>query len=163
VWVGTGESWMRNSVSVGTGVYKSTDAGGSWKLMGLEDSEHIARIAVDPKQSDTIYVCAAGHLWNANEQRGVFKTTDGGKTSKKTALYRSDDLGEHWRAVNDSFNVAVRPFYFARLVVDPSDFNRVYKPGLNLTYSTDGGGSFNAPIAGGGGTVHGDHHALWIN
>src|SRR5262245_8109124 len=92
VWVGTGESWMRNSVSVGTGVYKSTDNGATWKLMGLEDSEHIARIAVDPKQSETVYVCASGHLWNANEQRGVFKTTDGGKTWKKV-LYVDADTG----------------------------------------------------------------------
>src|SRR5437763_15802739 len=92
VWVGTGESWMRNSVSVGTGVYKTTDGGGSWKPMGLEDSEHIARIAVDPNKSDTVYVCAAGHLWNANEQRGVSKTSDGGKTWQKV-LYVDADTG----------------------------------------------------------------------
>jgi len=92
IWVGTGESWMRNSVSVGTGVYKTTDGGGSWKQMGLEDSEHIASIAVDPKQSDTVYVCAAGHLWSSNEQRGVFKTADGGKTWKKV-LYVDADTG----------------------------------------------------------------------
>src|SRR5205814_703140 len=83
VWVGTGESWMRNSVSVGTGICKSSDAGASWSATGLEDTEHIARIAVSPKSSDTVYVCATGHAWNANEQRGVFKTTDGGKTWKK--------------------------------------------------------------------------------
>jgi photosystem II stability/assembly factor-like uncharacterized protein len=248
VWVGTGESWMRNSVSVGDGVYRSTDGGGSWKRLGLEDSEHIARIAVDPKAGETAYVCATGHAWNANEERGLFKTTDGGKTwkkilyvdantgcsdvtldpqmpsivyagmwqfrrqpdffnsggpgsglyksvdggehwqklnvaegtlgrvavavapsrtsvvyalveSKKTALYRSDDLGEHWRRVNDSFNVTVRPFYFARIAVDPHDYNRVYKPGYTFSYSTDGGDSFTNSASG----VHSDMHALWIN
>jgi photosystem II stability/assembly factor-like uncharacterized protein len=254
VWVGTGESWMRNSVSVGTGVYRSTDAGATWNNAGLTDTEHIARIAVDAKNGETAYVCATGHAWNANEERGVFKTTDGGKTwkkilyvdantgcsdlsldpqmpnvviagmwqfrrqpdffnsggpgsglykstdggehwtklgaangipagnlgriavaqapsrpsvvyalieAKKTALYRSDDLGEHFREVNDSFNVAVRPFYFARVVVDPLDYNRVYKPGLSLGYSVDGGKTFTGGL--GGGSVHGDHHALWIN
>ena len=78
VWVGTGESWTRNSVSVGTGVYKTEDGGDSWKLVGLEDTERIAAIVVDPSEPDTVYVCATGHLWNANDERGVYRTTDGG-------------------------------------------------------------------------------------
>src|SRR5881398_3553224 len=63
VWVGSGESWVRNSVSVGDGVYKSTDGGENWTNLGLKDSEHIARILVDPTSTDTVYVCAPGKLW----------------------------------------------------------------------------------------------------
>src|SRR5262249_56029744 len=92
VGVGTGESWTRNSVSVGTGVYKTTDAGDTWTFMGLEDSERIARIVIDPKNSDVVYVAATGHLWNSNEQRGVFKTTDGGKSWQKV-LYIDKETG----------------------------------------------------------------------
>jgi photosystem II stability/assembly factor-like uncharacterized protein len=83
VWVGTGEPWMRNSVSVGDGVYKSTDGGENWTNVGLKDTEHIAKILIDPKNGDTVFVCATGHLWDDNDERGVFKTTDGGKTWKK--------------------------------------------------------------------------------
>ncbi|ANM32234.1 hypothetical protein ABI59_12845 [Acidobacteria bacterium Mor1] len=79
IWVGTGEAWPRNSVSVGEGVFKSTDGGESWKQVGLTDSERIVEILVHPEESDTVYVCATGHLWDANEERGVYKTTDGGE------------------------------------------------------------------------------------
>jgi photosystem II stability/assembly factor-like uncharacterized protein len=83
VWVGTGESWARNSVSVGDGIYKSTDGGENWTNVGLKDSERISRILVDPKDGDTVYACATGHLWDDNAERGVFKTSDGGKTWRK--------------------------------------------------------------------------------
>ena len=64
--------------------------------------------------------------------------------AEKTALYRSDDVGESWQEVNSSFNLQVRPFYFAHLAVDPTDFKTVYKPGFTLTVSTDGGKTFNS-------------------
>src|SRR5262249_11877777 len=80
VWVGTGESWMRNSVSVGDGIYKSTDGGENWTNMGLRESEHIVRILVHPKSSDTVYACVPGKLWSDSADRGVYKTSDGGKT-----------------------------------------------------------------------------------
>ena len=257
VWVGTGESWVRNSVSVGTGLYRSRDAGDSWEMVGLADSEHVSRVLVNPRDGNTVYACALGHLWNSNEERGVYKTTDGGKTWKKvlyvddktgcaemamdpqhpdtvyaamwqvrrepwtftsggpasglfkstdgganwkpirkglpdgdlgrigvavapskpsrvyavvearnhTALFRSDDAGDSWSEVNNSFNVAGRPFYFARVIVDPNNPDRVYKPGFGLTVSDDAGKSFSATFSTEdfGGGVHGDHHALWVN
>ncbi|GJM35248.1 MAG: hypothetical protein DHS20C18_42490 [Saprospiraceae bacterium] len=92
VWVGTGEPWTRNSISVGTGVYKSTNGGTSWKLMGLENSEHISDIIVHPEQPNTVYVAAQGHLWNANEERGVYKTTDGGENWERV-LYIDENTG----------------------------------------------------------------------
>jgi photosystem II stability/assembly factor-like uncharacterized protein len=83
VWVGTGESWMRNSVSMGDGVYKSTDGGDNWNNVGLPNSEHIAKILVDPKDGQTVYACATGHAFSDNPDRGVYKTSDGGATWRK--------------------------------------------------------------------------------
>src|SRR6201991_2785385 len=83
IWVGTGESWTRNSVSIGDGIYKSTDGGENWTNVGLKDSEHIAKILVDPADGNNVLVCGMGHLWDDNEERGVYKTSDVGKTWKK--------------------------------------------------------------------------------
>lgn len=80
VWVGTGENKSQRSVSYGDGVYKSVDGGQSWENVGLETSEHISRIVVDPRDSDVVYVASQGPLWNPGGERGLFKTTDGGKT-----------------------------------------------------------------------------------
>src|SRR5436190_1039804 len=80
VWVGTGEAWTRNSTSVGDGVYKSTDGGENWTNMGLKDSERIAKVLIDPTDTNTVFVCAAGKLWSDSADRGVYKTSDGGKT-----------------------------------------------------------------------------------
>jgi photosystem II stability/assembly factor-like uncharacterized protein len=263
VWVGTGEAWTRNSVSVGDGVYKSTDGGENWTNMGLKDSERIAKILVDPRSTNTVYVCAPGKLWSDSDERGLYKTTDGGKTwtrilkgpnastgcsmismdkqnpqtiyaslwdfrrkgwtfrsggdgpnafsgsgffkstdagaswteldeksatglpakpwgriaiavapSKpstvyasieaempKDGLYRSDDGGKTWRQLDRSQNMIWRPFYFANLIVDPKDENKIYKPDGSLIASNDGGESFSN-ISGG---AHGDFHDVWIN
>lgn len=80
VWVGTGEGNNRNSSSWGHGVYRSTDAGATFKSVGLEETRDIPHLAVDPRDPDVCYVAALGHLWGANPERGVFKTTDGGAT-----------------------------------------------------------------------------------
>jgi photosystem II stability/assembly factor-like uncharacterized protein len=80
VWVGTGESWTRNSVSIGDGIYKSSDGGQTWTNLGLPNSERITRIVVHPKNGDIVYACVPGKLWSDSADRGLYKTTDGGKT-----------------------------------------------------------------------------------
>jgi photosystem II stability/assembly factor-like uncharacterized protein len=136
VWVGTGESWTRNSVSVGDGLYKTTDGGDNWTKVGLEDCERIAKIAIDPQHPDTVYVAVPGHLWNSHPSRGVFRTRDGGKTWEKV-LYVNEDTG------------------CGDLALDPSNPSIVYAgmwqfrrkpysfasggPGSGLYKSTDGG------------------------
>jgi photosystem II stability/assembly factor-like uncharacterized protein len=92
VWVGTGENNPRNSVSYGDGVYKSTDGGKTWKNMGLNKTFQIGRVLVHPKNPDIVYVGALGRLYGPNEERGLFKTTDGGKTWEKI-LYVDDKTG----------------------------------------------------------------------
>ena len=250
VWVGSGESWVRNSVSAGDGLYRSRDGGDSWDKVGLAESEHIAAIAIDPQHTDTVYVAALGHLWSSGGERGVYRTRDGGKTwervlfvdqntgcadiavdpndprivyaamwqfrrlpwsfnsggpgsglyrsndggatwtrlgqglpegvlgriaiaiaptrpgrvwvtveAKKGALLRSEDHGDHWATLNDGTNIISRPFYFARLVADPKDPNKLYKPGFGLSASDDGGATFSGIAQ----STHGDHHALWIH
>lgn len=263
IWVGTGEPWTRNSVSIGDGIYRSTDGGDNWTNLGLKESERISKILVDPNDTNTVYVCAAGKLWSDSDERGVYKTTDGGKSwtkilkganlstgcsmlsmdkansktiyagmwdfrrkgwtfrsggendkatsgsgmfrstdggatwteleeksaaglppkpwgrvavsiapsnSKvvyavieavmpKDGLYRSDDGGATWKALDRSQSMIWRPFYFSQLIVDPKDENKVYKPNLSLIMSRDGGASFSN-ISGG---THGDHHIVWIN
>ena len=263
IWVGTGESWMRNSVSIGDGIYKSTDGGDNWTNVGLKDSEHIAKILVDPAAPNTVYACVPGKLWSDSDERGVYKTTDGGKTwtkilkganastgcsmmsmdaknpgtiyagtwdfrrkgwtfrsggdgetapsasglfkstdggatwsdlnestakglpSKpwgrvavtvapsnpdvvyafieavppKNALYRSSDGGKTWEQRDRSQAMVWRPFYFANLIVDPKNENRVFKPDGPLVVSNDGGQSFSGISNG----AHGDFHDLWID
>ena len=89
VWVGTGEILMARSSYAGTGVFKSTDAGKTWRNMGLRDTQHIGRVLIDPKDPETVYVAAIGHLFSTNAERGLFKTTDGGRTWSKV-LYVSE-------------------------------------------------------------------------
>jgi hypothetical protein len=92
IWVGTGEDNPRNSVSFGDGVYKSTDGGKTWQFMGLRDTERISRIIVHPTNPQIVYVAAIGHAFGPNPERGVFMTTDGGKTWQKV-LYTDDRHG----------------------------------------------------------------------
>ena len=256
VWVGTGEIWTRNSVSVGDGIYRSYDAGKNWEHKGLEDSERIAKIIIHPEDPNVIFVAVLGALWSDSESRGVYKSTDGGDSWEKvlyvdartgasdlildannperllagmysfrrqawdyfsggkgsgifesldggktwnklttdlpkgmmgrislsqspadanvvyaliesdsTALFRSTDGGKSWAEKNRSGTVSERPFYFNLIVADPVDTARVFKPGLNLNISNDGGKSFSVPYNQNplGGGIHVDHHTLWIN
>ena len=92
VYVGSGESSLRDSMGFGNGMYKSTDAGRTWTHIGLSDTQHIGKIAVDPRNPNVLYVAAIGHLYAPNEERGVFKSTDGGASWKKV-LYRDPNIG----------------------------------------------------------------------
>lgn len=93
VWIGTGEQNNRNSSSWGDGVYKTTDGGKSWTHMGLKETRHISRVIIHPKDENVIYVAALGSLWGPSQDRGIFKTTDGGKTWKKILTTENDLTG----------------------------------------------------------------------
>ena len=261
IWVGTGEGWTRNSVSVGDGVWKSTDGGDNWTRMGLPNSERITSIKIDPRDRNTVYVCAPGALWSDSPDRGLYRTTDGGAhwaqvlrgsnlstgcssiaidpadsrhlmaglwdfrrkpwtfrsggegpeaasgsrlmesrdggaswtpldaasraglpkgpwgrveivfapsnprmlyafiENVRSALYASADGGRTWQERDRSQGMVWRPFYFAKLVVDPKDDQKLFKMGYSVTASEDGGKSF----ANAAGSSHGDWHQVWIN
>src|SRR6185369_5957863 len=137
VWVGSGESWVRNSVSVGDGVYKSTDGGENWTNVGLHDSEHIAKILVDPKDGNNVLVCATGHLWNDNDERGVYKTSDGGKSWKKVLGGSNGFTGSGLISIsrNDPKTVYASLWDFRR----QGWTFRSGGPGSGIYKSTDGG------------------------
>ena len=92
LYVGTGESNMRNSVSIGNGLYKTIDGGDNWKMIGLDSTEHISKIIIDPKNPETIYVAVPGALWSNSKHRGLYKSTNGGTTWEKI-LYANDKTG----------------------------------------------------------------------
>jgi photosystem II stability/assembly factor-like uncharacterized protein len=101
VWVGTGSAAIRSNVIIGRGVYKSIDAGKTWQFMGLKDAGQIGSIVVHPKNPDVVWLAALGSPFGSNEERGIFKTTDGGRTWKKT-LYVNDSTGGRVLAINYS-------------------------------------------------------------
>jgi photosystem II stability/assembly factor-like uncharacterized protein len=140
IYAGMGEGCIRGNASHGDGVYKSTDAGRTWKNIGLENTQQIGRVRVHPKNPDIVYVAALGHMSGPNPDRGVFRSTDGGKTWKKV-LYKSDKAG----AID--------------LILDPTNANILYasiwgimrqpwtfesgSPDSGLYKSTDGGDTWN--------------------
>ncbi len=141
VYVGTGEPWTRNSISVGTGIYKSTNNGSDWKAIGLEDTERIADIAVHPDNADVLYVAALGHLWDGNEERGVFKSTDGG-TSWEKVLYIDEDTGAANLAMDpNNPDVLYAAMWSHRRLPWTFDSGLHGKSGLYKT--TDGGKTWN--------------------
>ena len=252
VWVGTGETWTRNSTSVGDGIYKSEDGGNSWKKMGLPNSDRISSIEINPTNSNEIYVGVLGALWGDSDERGIYKTLDGGTTwekifyidnktgcsdlvmdpndpnimyaafweyrrtawsfnsggdnsalyktidggktwnkihngfpkgklgrvavavapsnskivyavietekPEKNGLYRSEDGGASWKHMNADFGLVVRPFYFSRIVVDPTNPDVLVKAGLYGSFSRDGGATFKNL-----GSMHPDIHDIWFD
>jgi photosystem II stability/assembly factor-like uncharacterized protein len=140
VWVGTGELNSQRSVSYGDGIYRSDDGGKSWKNMGLKKSEHIARIVIDPRNSNVVYVAAQGPLWGPGGDRGLFKTTDGGKTWKNI-LSISENTGVTDVALDpEDADVIYASAYQRRrhvfTLIDGGPESALYK-------STDAGASFN--------------------
>src|SRR3954466_12385462 len=92
IYVGSGEGLHRPDLSVGDGIYKSTDAGKTWTHLGLRDAQQIAQLAIDPKNPDRIFVAAAGHPYGPNQERGLFRSLDGGKNFEKV-LYHDENTG----------------------------------------------------------------------
>src|SRR5437763_3964227 len=157
IWVGSGESWTRNSVSIGDGIYKSSDGGETWTNAGLPKAERIAQIVVSPKNSDIVFASVPGALWSDSPDRGLYRTTDGGK-NWELAL-KGSNLSTGCSAVaidpNDS-NVM-----FAALW----DFRRkgwTFRSGGDGPNALSGSGLFRSRDGGFGG-MHGDVHCVWID
>jgi photosystem II stability/assembly factor-like uncharacterized protein len=138
VYVGTGEADMRSQISYGNGMYKSTDAGKTWKRIGLDATRQIGKVIVDPKNPDIVFVAALGHVYGANPDRGVYRSRDGGATWQKV-LFKNDNVG----AIDLAFDPQNSQVVYATLwntrrppwsIYPPS-----YGPGGGIFKSTDGG------------------------
>ncbi|MGI9498137.1 MAG: VPS10 domain-containing protein [Mariniblastus sp.] len=143
VWVGTGESNPRNSVSWGDGVYKSVDGGKTWKNMGLKDTFQTGALAIHPKNPDVVWVGSLGRLWGPNPERGLFKTIDGGKTWKKV-LFVNDTTGVIDVQLNpkNPDHLLVATYERKRDGFDGNDPEQRFGAGAGIYKSTDGGESF---------------------
>ena len=143
VWVGTGEANPRNSVSYGNGVYKSTDGGKTWTHKGLADTFQTGRIAIHPSNPDVVYVGSLGRLYGPNEDRGLYKTTDGGETWSKV-LYVDDQTGviDVDMHPTDPDTLMVATYERARDGFDTNDPAKRWGPGSGIWKTTDGGANW---------------------
>jgi photosystem II stability/assembly factor-like uncharacterized protein len=147
IYVGTGEADLRDSISFGNGIYKSTDAGKTWKHLGLENTRQLSRILVDPKNPDIVFVAALGHVYGPGPDRGVYRSTDGGATWQKV-LFKDNDVG----AIDLAFDPTDSKIIYASMwnVRRPPWF--IYAPangpGSGIYKSTDGGNTWQ-PIVNG--------------
>jgi len=141
IYVGSGEADMREAITYGNGMYKSTDAGGTWTRIGLEDTQQIGRVLIDPKNPDIVFVAALGHAYAPNSQRGVFRSTDGGQTWERV-LYKDENTG----AIDLAFDPRdARTIYAALWATRRPPWNVYppsYGPGSGLYKSTDGGNTW---------------------
>jgi photosystem II stability/assembly factor-like uncharacterized protein len=250
VWVGTGESNSQRSVSYGDGIYRSDDGGKNWTNLGLKKSEHIGRVVIDPRDSKVVYVAAEGPLWGPGGDRGLYKTTDGGKNWKavltisentgvvdvaidpsnpdivyaaayqrrrhvftlidggpESAIYKSTDAGASWNKLKSGLptvdmgriGLAVSPadpnvvyatieagdgkggvfrsddkgatwerrnefdagaMYYARVVADPKNVDRIFVMNVTMRESLDGGKTLHKVEET---NHHGDDHMVWID
>lgn len=144
IYAGTGESDIRGDMIAGNGVFKSSDAGKTWHYAGLKDTHTTMDLIVDPNNPDVVYAASMGHVFVAGPHRGVFKSSDGGKTFKR---------------VNKQWTLRQRAFYYMAIAVDPKDPDTVYMPQVDALFvSHDDGKTFKKLH-----TPHGDNHIVWIN
>src|SRR5256714_4135716 len=139
VWVGTGEANNRQSSSWGNGVYKSTDAGKTWHHVGLAETHHIGRIVIHPSDPNTVYVAAVGRLWGPSKDRGVYKTTDGGKTWANVLFVNEDTGVSDIAMAPDAPNTLIAAAYQRRRTVFGFSGSG---PGSGLYKTTDGGATW---------------------
>ncbi|HWX55031.1 MAG TPA: hypothetical protein VN176_10625 [Verrucomicrobiae bacterium] len=147
IYVGTGEADLRSDLTYGNGVYKSADGGKTWSNIGLRDSQHIARILVDPKNPDDVLVAALGHAYGSNEERGVFRSTDGGATWQRV-LYKDENTG----AIDAAFDPDNPQTVFAALWSARRPPWSQYPPinGSGAIYKSTDGGVTWTQVTGGG-------------
>src|SRR6266478_4447220 len=143
IYAGMGESTIRGNVSHGDGVYKSTDGGKTWTHLGLADTRQIGKVRIHPQNPDLVYVAALGHAHGANNERGVYRSHDGGKT---------------WERLCEEPDLRRRPWYYQHIHADPQDAETVWVLNVRCYKSIDGGRTF-ARFA----VQHGDVHDLWID
>jgi photosystem II stability/assembly factor-like uncharacterized protein len=139
VWAGTGESFIRSNISIGNGIYKSTDAGKTWTHTGLDATGRIGRVVIDPRDPDVVFACALGHAYGPQPERGVYRTTDGGKTWQRT-LFVDENTGCSDIAI-DARNP--RMLFAGMWQIEIHTWGRTSGgPGSGLFKSTDGGATW---------------------